>query len=94
MRISKALIKRGVSAAWQHTIYGALVRDRSGKATPEEHDKIRRMCVDIGDVYKDGLYRFLTDPTVNHDYIRLYYGVPKGKLFTMKRDFYIKWLKD
>lgn len=92
MRISQALIKKGVSEAWQHTIYGACVRDRAGKATAEEHDKIRRLCTEIGGIYKDGLYRFLSDPYVNHEYIRLYYGIPRDKLFRLKREFYVKWL--
>ena len=91
--MSQALVREGVSEEWQLTICGTCRRDRKGKTTPEEHRKIRFLCEDIGGRYSDGLYRFLTDKNVNHEYIRLYYGVPRNKLFAMKHEFYKRWLK-
>lgn len=92
MRISQALIKKGVSEAWQHTIYGTCMRDRAGRTTAEEHAKITELCDRIGGGDSAGLYRFLTDKYVNHNYIHVTYGIPKDKLFRMKREFYLSWL--
>lgn len=94
MRISQALIRKGVSEEWQLTICGTCRRDRKGKTGPAEHAKILRLCDRIGGADSDGLYRFLTDKYVNHDYIRMNYGIPKRRLFEMKKAFYIEWLRN
>ena len=92
MRISKSLIRAGVSEGWQLTICGTLFRDGKGKTTATEHEKILRLCDDIGGSDSDALYRFLTDRNINHDYIRIFYGVTKNRLFAMKKEFYKRWL--
>ena len=94
MRISKSLINHGISEEWQLTICGTCRRDRSGNTTNSEHKKILRLCDKIGGEFSKGLYRYLTDKNITHDFISMEYLIPKDKIFEMKRRFYAEWVKD
>lgn len=94
MRISKYLERKGVPEEWQLTIYGTCMRDRKGKTSTAEHKRIEDICKKIGGSDSAGLYRYLTDKYINHDYIRMNYGIPKDHLFKLRHEFYMEWVKD
>ncbi|MCH5213074.1 MAG: hypothetical protein J1G06_08660 [Oscillospiraceae bacterium] len=89
-RVSKALIKAGVSEAEQHIIFGECMK----KKTPEEVERIKQLCEAVGGQWSKALYRFLTDMYINHIYICMEYGIPRETLFDLKRRFYIEWSKN
>lgn len=93
MRISKSLINHGISEEWQLTICGTCRRDRNGTTTTAEHKKILRLCDRIGGEFSKGLYRYLTDKNITHEFISMEYLIPKDKIFAMKRKFYKEWIK-
>ncbi|MGM9937779.1 MAG: hypothetical protein ACI38A_10575 [Candidatus Ornithomonoglobus sp.] len=78
----------GVSEAKQHVIYGVCT-DR--QKTSMQEAIIRSLCYEIAGHNFKGLYRFLTDDTVDHNYIELNYRIRPNILFEMKREFYKKY---
>lgn len=84
-RFSQALKNAGISEARQHIIYG-MTNDRNRSAMQDA--LIKSICRKVGGSRADGLYRFLTDNRIDHNYIYMNYGIRPNDLFEMKRRFY------
>lgn len=93
MRISKAYEKAGVCRAMQYKIYGTCQRYHKPGNTDFENAVIDMLCDKVGGRDSEGLKKFLTDETQTHISIYMKYGIPKDKLFGMKKRFYVEWSK-
>lgn len=91
MRINKFYERAGVCKAMQHKIYGTCQRYHKKGNTEIENAVIDMLCNKVGGIDSAGLKKFLTDDTQTHISIYLKYGIPKDKLFRMKKQFYIEW---
>lgn len=88
-RVSEYLENNGVSARLQGFIFFSCLNiNRLNKA---DRERIRQLCNDVAGNDSKALYRFLTDGSVNHEYIKTTYFVPKNKLFELKNKFYKAW---
>lgn len=88
-RFSKALEKAGLSYKEQGLIYFSLVNFKTQKTA----DKILNLCLEIAGEDYQGLYRFLTDDKVNHNFIEINYNIPPKRLFVWKNEFYLRYHK-
>lgn len=89
-RFSQSLKNAGVTEAQQHIIYG-MTNNRSRKAVQDA--LIKSVCKYVCGKNAEGLYRFLTDDRIDHNYIYINYGIYPNKLFDMKRRFYVEFKK-
>ena len=89
-RFSTRLKNSGVSEAKQHIIYGVT---NDSRRTSETDALIRSVCRSVGGDDADGLYKFLTDDRVDHNYIYINYGIRPNNLFEMKRNFYKSFME-
>ena len=87
-RFSQKIKNIGVSEARQHIIYGVCT-DRA--KTDVQDAAIRSLCREIAKHNANGLYRFLTDNTIDHNYIEMNYHIRPSTLFDMKCKFYKKY---
>ena len=87
-RFSQKIKNIGVSEAKQHIIYGVCTDPQK---TSVQEAAIRGLCREIAKHDEEGLYRFLTDNTIDHNYIEMTYHIRPNKLFEMKREFYKKY---
>lgn len=88
-RVSKHLIKAGVSEAEQHIIYGECTK----RKTEAEQDEIKSLCRSVAGMWTDALYRFVTDVSINHVYICTHFHIPRQTLFLLKFEFYRAYKK-
>jgi len=88
-RASKSLEKKGISYEKQGLIFFLCLNvNKLGKAV---QDKILNACIEVGGDDYQALYQFLTDGSINHNYIGYTYFIPKTKLFKLKHQFYLKF---
>lgn len=86
LRISKVLVKCGISYEQQGLIYFLCLNIK--RLNNEIQDKILNICVDVAAADYQALYRLLTDNEVNHVYIYSTYFISKTRLFELKCAFY------
>ncbi|MGN0163530.1 MAG: hypothetical protein ACI4EA_08145 [Candidatus Ornithomonoglobus sp.] len=87
-RFSQKIKNIGVSEAKQHIIHGVCIDPQK---TSVQDAAIRSLCREIAGHNEAGLYRFLTDNTIDHNYIEMNYHIRPNALFEMKREFYKKY---
>lgn len=87
-RVSKALVRMGISPEKQGLIFFACLNINS--LDEEIKHRILNTCIEVGGEDYQALYRFLTDPYVNHVYICNTYFMSRSKLFKLKREFYLR----
>ena len=88
-RVSKALAKAGISPEKQGLIFFTCLNIKL--LDDQTKNKILNTCMKVGREDYQALYRFLTDPYVNHVYICNEYYISKSKLFKIKKKFYLKF---
>lgn len=86
-RYSNGLKSAGVSEAWQHIIYGIVTNPNK---TDMQKQLIMSICRRVAGADADGLFEFLTDQYIDHNYIFSVYKIPPKKLFQYKTDFFVK----
>lgn len=74
----------GVSEAWCHIIYGIVTNPQR---TGRQNNVIKSLCRDIAGVNAEGLYRFLTDQYIDHNYIYQAYLIRPNDLFRYRAEF-------
>lgn len=77
--------KNGISYKKQGKIFFDLVNLKKGC---EEYNEALEICKEITKKDAEGLCRFLTDISVNHNYIFIEYGINTKQLFEYKKKFY------
>ena len=88
-RYSKKLKEQGIDYDAQGLIYFICINVR--KMPTEIQRRILNLCTGIAGSEYQALYKFLTDSSVNHNYIQITYSIPPKLLFKWKREFYKKW---
>lgn len=91
-RVSKALVRKGISPKKQGLIFFACLNINS--LDEKSRQKILNTCIEVGGEDYKALYRFLTDAYVNHAYICHTYFISKERLFKIKREFYLRIAKN
>ncbi len=87
-RYSRALRTAGLTYEIQGMIYFSLVN--AGRQSRGFRRLVKTICAEIAKEDYKGLYRYLTDKTVNHNYIAMNYYIPVAKLFLWKRLAFIR----
>lgn len=92
-RVSKALIKHGISPEVQGLIFFVCLNVKRLK-NPNVEKKILNVCISVAGGDYQALYTFLTNAHINHIFICNTYFISKARLFKLKKEFYIKFASD
>lgn len=87
-RYSRALRAAGLTYEMQGMIYFSLVN--ANKQSRGFRRLVKAICARIAKEDCNGLYRYLTDKSVNHNYIAMHYYIPVSKLFLWKRLAFVR----
>lgn len=89
-RYSKGLQASGVTESWHHIIYGIVTNP---KRTERQNRTIKEVCQKAAGRDAAGLYRFLTDQYIDHNYIYREYFIRPASLFEYRVKFYTEFQK-
>ncbi|MCH5213309.1 MAG: hypothetical protein J1G06_09850 [Oscillospiraceae bacterium] len=80
----------GVSEAWCHIIHGILTNPQR---TELQNRTIKSLCRRVAGADAEGLYRFLTDLYIDHNYIFEEYLIRPNNLYRYRAKFYREFPK-